>query len=52
VFADAVWLTRDGGRVVNVGFVIVYDAAERGGGYLPDNRHTPCRDPEGVTKTQ
>ena len=41
MFADAVWLTRDGGRVVNVGFVIVYDAAERGGRYLPDNRHTP-----------
>jgi hypothetical protein len=31
VFAGAVWLTREGGGVVNVRFVIVCDAAERVG---------------------
>jgi hypothetical protein len=52
VFAGAVWLTREGGGVVNVRFVIVCDAAERGGLPCWKTGTHRCRDPEGVTKTQ
>jgi len=52
VFAGAIWLTREGSRVVNVGFVIVCDAAERGGLPCWKTGIHRCRDTEGVTKTQ